>query len=91
MQDIWHMYHILCEGQNYVCLSRHKLYYIALGIHSMMLIVQETENKPLANGYSTQLGEGQQNRTTSLKCARLPVEALHECNKSELLCRTSGA
>lgn len=61
------MYHILCEGLNYVCLSRHKLYYVPLGIHKMMLIVQETVNEPLANGCSTQLGEGQQNRTTSVK------------------------
>lgn len=47
------MYHILCEGLNYIWLSRHKLYYVPLGIHNMMLIVQETENEPLASGCST--------------------------------------
>ena len=53
------MYHILCECLNYVCLSRHKLYYVPLGVHNMVLIVQETENEPLANGCSIQLDEGQ--------------------------------
>ena len=61
------MYHILCEGLNYIWLSRHKLYYVPLGIHNMMLIVQETENEPSASGCSTELGKGQQNQTTSVK------------------------
>lgn len=50
----------LCEGLKYVRLPGHELCYVPLGIHSMMLKVQETEKESLADGCSTQLGERQQ-------------------------------
>lgn len=43
MQDVWQIDHILGEGLNYVCPSRHKLCHVPLGIHNTMLTVQETE------------------------------------------------